>query len=151
MSHDAASIMTTPVVSVREDDAISAVARVLADHAISAVPVCDRQGKIVGMISEGDLMKSFGRDRERKRAWWLDLLAEGTDLAPEFVDYVRQDWRRASDVMTSPVVMAAVDTPLADVADMLMKHQIKRVPIVADGKLLGIVSRGDLVRAAYAL
>jgi CBS domain-containing protein len=74
------------------------------------------------------------------------MLAEGTELAPEFLDYVRLDKRRARDLMTRDVITATEGTSTAELADMLSRHRIKRVPILRDGKLVGIVSRADLVR-----
>jgi CBS domain-containing protein len=75
------------------------------------------------------------------------LLAEGTDLAPDFVDYVRLDRRKAQDLMTRDVVTATERTSLSEIADLMSKHRIKRVPILAAGKVIGIVSRADIVRS----
>src|SRR6185437_1788911 len=99
MTIDAASIMTRTVVSARPDDTVAQVAALLTEHEISAVPVCDKDGKLIGMLSEGDLMRPFGEENALRRSWWLGMLAEGTDLAPEFLDYVRLDRRRARDLM----------------------------------------------------
>jgi CBS domain-containing protein len=123
------------------------VAKLLTDHEISAVPVCDEQGKPLGMVSEGDLMRPFGKENSLKRAWWLNLLAEGTELAPAFADYVRFDNRKARDLMVAPVITAPADASVPEVADLLARHRIKRVPVVRDGRLIGIVSRADVVRA----
>jgi len=143
----AAEIMTRDVVTARPEDPVAKVAKVLTDHEISAVPVCDEQGRLLGMLSEGDLMRPFGQENALKRAWWLNLLAEGTDLAPAFVDYVRLDHRMARDLMATPVITAREDTNLAELADLLARHRIKRVPIMREGKLVGVVSRADVVRA----
>src|ERR1700751_5319563 len=94
MTIEAASIMTRKVVTVGPDDSVARVAAVLAEHEISAAPVCDKEGKLLGMLSEGDLMRPFGQENALRRAWWLGMLAEGTDLAPEFLDYLRVDRRR---------------------------------------------------------
>ena len=147
MAVDAATIMTTKVITAAPDDTVARVARLLATHHISAVPVCDAEGRVVGMLSEGDLMRPFSTETEKRRAWWLRMLAEGTELAPEFLDYVRQDQRRARDLMVTPVITAEEQTPAREIADLMMQHHIKRVPIVRDGKLVGIVARADLVRA----
>jgi len=147
MTIDAASIMTRTVVSARPDDTVAQVAALLTEHEISAVPVCDKDGKLIGMLSEGDLMRPFGEENALRRSWWLGMLAEGTDLAPEFLDYVRLDRRRARDLMQKDVVTATERSSAAEIADLLSKHKVKRVPIVRDGKLVGIVSRADLIRA----
>lgn len=146
MSVDAASVMTREVITVSPDATVAKVAAVLAEHDISAVPVCDTNGALLGMLSEGDLMRPFGAANEMRRAWWLGMLAEGTGLAPEFLDYVRLDRRRAQDLMVRDVVTATERTSLSEIADLMSKHRIKRVPILRDGKLVGIVSRADVVR-----
>jgi CBS domain-containing protein len=150
MSVDAASVMSRKVITVRPNATVAEVAAVLAKHDISAVPVCDADGTLLGMLSEGDLMQPFGAANEMRRAWWLGMLAEGTDLAPEFLDYVRVDRRRAQDLMTRDVVTATERTSLSEIADLLSKHRIKRLPILSEGKIVGIVSRADVVRALTA-
>jgi CBS domain-containing protein len=147
MPLNAADIMTRDVVSARPEDPVIKVAKLLSDRGISAVPVCDEQGGLLGMLSEGDLMRPFGQEHALRRDWWLDLLADGTDLAPAFLDYVRVDNRRARDLMVTPVITAPDDATVPALADLLGHHQIKRVPIMHDGKLVGIVSRADVLRA----
>jgi CBS domain-containing protein len=147
MPIDAADIMTAHVVTAGPDDTVVKVARLLAEHHISAVPVCDAAGALLGMVSEGDLMRPFGAETATRRAWWLRMLAEGTDLAPEFLAYVREDQRRAKDLMTTPVVSVTERTSVREIADLMIRHRIKRVPVLRDGKVVGVVSRADLVRA----
>ena len=142
----AANVMTSKVITAGPDDTIAHVAQLLARHHISAVPVCAADGALVGMVSEGDLMRSFGTETENRRAWWLRMLAEGTELAPAFLAAVRQDQRHVKDVMTTRVTTVAEGTPLREIADLIVQHRIKRVPVVRDGKVVGIVSRADLVR-----
>jgi CBS domain-containing protein len=144
MPIDAASV---DVVTVSPNATVPEVAALLAKHDISAAPVCDAQGTLLGVVSEGDLMRPFGAANEMRRAWWLGMLAEGTDLAPEFLDYVRVDRRTAQDLMTREVVTATERTSLSEIADLMSKHRIKRVPILSAGRMVGIVSRADLVRA----
>lgn len=147
MSIRAADIMTRAVVTVKPEDMVGVVARQLATHGISAVPVCDEAGHVLGMVSEGDLLRPFTKERALKRAWWLELLAEGHDLAPAFQDYINVDHRRARDLMTTPVVTADEEASLADLADLITEKSVKRVPILRDGVMVGIVSRADIVRA----
>ena len=147
MSITAADIMTTNVKTVSPDASVAEVARVLSDNGISAAPVCDDQGKVIGMLSEGDLLRPVSHGSSVRRSWWLNLLAEGTDLAPQFADYIRLDNRRARDLMQTGVITAAEGTTAPELADLLTQHHIKRVPVLCDGKLVGIVSRADLVRA----
>jgi CBS domain-containing protein len=143
----AESIMTRTVVTAEPDDTVSAIAALFSKHGISGVPVCDKNGTLLGIISEGDLMRPFGEANKLRRDWWLGLLADGEELAPEFVDYLRQDRRRAADLMTKEVVTATEDTPVDRIADILQSHRVTRVPIVKDGKVVGVVSRADVIRA----
>jgi CBS domain-containing protein len=147
MPIDAAGIMTTHVVSAGPDDTVAKVARLLDDNHISAVPVCDADGTLLGMLSEGDLMRPFGTETATRRTWWLRMLAEGTELAPEFLAYVREDQRRARDLMTTPVISVTERVSAREIADLMMRHRIKRVPVLRDGKVVGVVARADLVRA----
>ena len=147
MSLTAADIMTTNVKTVRPDASVAEVARLLSDNAISAVPVCDTDGQVLGMLSEGDLLRPVGKESVAKRAWWLNLLAEGTDLAPSFLESITVESRRAGTLMVAPVITASPDTSVPEMADLLVRHHIKRLPILRDGKLIGIVSRADLIRA----
>ena len=142
----AAAIMSRDVITVRPTDTAAAIAAKLNEHDISAVPVVDATGKLLGMVSEGDLMRSFGLRNAMRRAWWLDILAEGDELAPEFLDYIRVDNRRATDLMTRDVVTVTEDASIDEIADLLTQRRIKRVPVVRKGRVVGIVSRADIVR-----
>ncbi len=143
----AADIMTKDVKTVRPDNTIAQIAKLLSDSGISAAPVQDRDGRLLGMVSEGDLLRPVGQEIAEKRAWWLNILADGTDLSPTFLESIRVGNRLARDLMVTPVVTASPETTVPVLADMLVRHHVKRLPIVRDGKLVGIVSRADLVRA----
>jgi CBS domain-containing protein len=147
MADSAATIMTREVVSIGPDARVSEVAALLSQKGISAVPVLDAAGKLLGMVSEGDLMKPFGAKNQARREWWLGMLAEGERLAPEFLDYVSEDHHTAKDLMTRAVITADESTPLPEIADLLTKNHIKRVPVLRDDVVVGIVSRADIVRA----
>ena len=124
------------------------VAKILVANRISAVPVIDGQGKLVGIVSEGDLMRRSEIGTERIRSWWLGALSENLALTDEFV---RSHSRAANDVMTRAVVTAKPNDTLGHIAALLEKNHIKRVPIVSDGKIVGIVSRANLVQALASL
>jgi CBS domain-containing protein len=143
----AKDIMTPCAIAVSPDTPIYAIARALAEYRISGVPVVDG-GKVVGIVSEGDLMRrpELGTDKSR-RSWWLEMLMDETELAKEFV---KTHGKLARDVMSSPVVSVNEDTPVADVAATLEKHHIKRVPVLRDGRLVGIISRANLVQCLAA-
>lgn len=143
-------IMTTDVVSVRPDTTTRTVAKLLSAHGISAVPVVDEAGAPVGMVSEGDLIGRSDEDRRARRDWWLTLLAEGEELPSNFLASLREPARAVRDVMSSPVISVGEDTEPVEIAKLLASHHIKRVPVVRDGRVVGIVSRADIVRAMAA-
>jgi CBS domain-containing protein len=140
----AADIMTTNVVSVGPETSVQEIASLLSERGISGVPVVDGKRQLVGMISEGDLMRRVETGTQLRRSWWLEMLSTNTELASE---YVKTRGRRARHVMTPDVVSITEATSLAEIADLLERHRIKRVPVVRDGILVGIVSRANLVRA----
>ncbi len=140
----ARDVMVSPVVTVKPDSSIKDVAQTLLDRRISAVPVVDADGKLLGMVSEGDLLHRSEAGTERRRSWWLQAFAEDETLAAEFV---KAHSRKVADVMTRDVVTASPDTPLHEIAALLESKMIKRVPIVENGRLVGIVSRANLIQA----
>ncbi len=147
---NARDVMTPEVVSVRPDAPIRRVAALLRDKGISAAPVVDEKGAPIGMVSEGDLIGRDEAEREARRDWWLTLLAEGEALSPDFLANLRSQERTAREIMSSPVVTIGEETDLTEIARLLAAHRIKRVPVVRDGRIVGIVSRADLVRALAA-
>jgi CBS domain-containing protein len=140
----AIDVMTSEVISVDEDVTVPAVARLLAERGISAVPVVDKTNRVIGMVSEGDLLHRAETGTERRRAWWLDMMSSTNRLAG---DYIKSHSARVTDVMTRNILSVTETTPIADIALLLETNRIKRVPVVRDGKLVGIVSRANLVRA----
>src|SRR5271165_3065267 len=140
----AVDVMTPEVITVRENASVCEVAKLLAKHGISAVPVVDSANRVIGMVSEGDLLHRAETGTEHRRAWWLDLLASTDQLAH---DYIKSHAETVSDVMTRDVFSVTDATPVADIAVLLETNGIKRVPVVRDGKLVGIVSRANLVQA----
>ena len=143
----AGDVMTTKVVSIAADTPLRDVARLLLEHGISAVPVLDADGSPVGMVSEGDLVSRDEVARLQRRDWWLQLVADDAAPGDEFLSKLRATGRTAGDVMSAPVVTVGEGTELAEVARLLSQHHIKRVPVVTDGHVVGIVSRADLLRA----
>ena len=144
---NASDVMTKDVITVRPETPTRAVAKLLLDNNISAVPVVDANGAAVGIVTESDLIGREMRTRESSRTWWLEMLAEGEDLAAEFLEYLRSGDRPVREIMTSPVVTVAEETPVQAIAEALHERRIKRVPVLRNGRVVGIVSRADLLRA----
>lgn len=140
----ARDVMTTNVITVSPNESVQEVAELLLRHRISAVPVIDQSGKPIGIVSEGDLLRRAEVGTDRHRSWWLRLLVGNEALAAE---YVKAHATKVADVMTKKVIAADPKTPLSEVATLLERHSIKRVPIVENGRLVGIVSRANLVQA----
>lgn len=140
----AADVMVKEVVTVAPDTRVEDIADTLITHHISAVPVVDAAGAVVGIVSEGDLMRRTETGTEPRRSWWLRLLTANEVLEKEFI---KAHARRAAELMSRPVISVAPDTPLGDIAALLERRRIKRVPVVDNGRLVGIVSRADLVNA----
>ena len=138
--------MTRDVLSVPADAPARQIARLLLDHGISAVPVIDDAGAPIGIVSEGDLVGRDEPNREARRDWWLALLAEGENINADFVSDIRAHEHVARDIMSAPVVTVEEDTDAGEIARLLHSYHIKRVPVVRDGRIVGIVSRADLLR-----
>ena len=142
----AAEMMTTPVVTVEPQASVAHIAEVLADKHLSGVPVCKHDGTLVGMVSELDILRPFRESVRLRRDWWLGVFSEGENLSQEFMDYMRVDTRSASDLMVHHVITAGEDATLPEIAEVMFKHGVKRVPILRDGRVVGIVARADLIR-----
>src|SRR3970040_774582 len=144
----AADLMTTNVVTIAEDATARDAAELMLGNRISGLPVLGRSGKLVGIVSEGDLMRRSELGTERERSWWLELLTANRNLAS---DYVKAHGRKVSEVMTRKLITAAPNTPISTIALLLEKYAIKRVPILDQGKLVGIVARANLLQALAGL
>ena len=141
----ARDVMVSPVITIGENGTVRDLAHLLMAKHISAVPVVDRAGKLVGIVGEADLMHRAETGTERPVSWWLSLISGERALATE---YVRSHATRVKDIMTKDVQTAHPDTPLYEIADLLEDKHIKRVPIVSHGgDLVGIVSRANLIQA----
>lgn len=140
----ARDIMISPVITVSPYTSVKEVAKTFLQRHISAVPVVDENGKLVGIVSEGDLLHRAEASTERRHPWWLRAFLGPDTLAAE---YTRAHARKVADAMTRKVVTATPETPLHEVAALLEKNSIKRVPIVENGQLVGLVSRANLIQA----
>jgi CBS domain-containing protein len=143
-AHD---IMTTNVITVRPEQSVAALAKLLIDRGISAVLVVNAEDRILGIVSEGDLVHRVIGDNEAPRPWWLTILGDPNDVPDE---YAKLHGTTAADVMTRDVITVPSFTPLASIAERLEGSHINRVLIVDEGKMVGIVSRADVIQAPIA-
>lgn len=142
---NAKDIMSSPVITVGPEASVREIAALLLERGISGVPVVQK-GRLVGLVSEADLLHrhEIGTDRAaRGGSWWLRLFSDG----PSLDDYVKSHATQARDVMTRDVVSVAPDTPVAEIARLLESRRIKRVPVLRGRRLIGIVSRANLIQA----
>jgi CBS domain-containing protein len=135
--------MTREVVVVGTEVTVRDVAQLLVHHAISAVPVVDAERRVIGIVSEGDLLRRGELGTQTRHRSWLAFLADPAALA---ADYVKTHGLLAGEVMTPSPVVVAPETPLSEIASLMERNRIKRVPVVEGGKLVGIVSRSNLVQ-----
>jgi CBS domain-containing protein len=144
----ARDIMTAQVVTIAANATIRELADLLVKRGVSGVPVVGPKGELVGIVSEGDLIRRSEIGTARSRSWWLRLLAGEHALA---ADFIKENARHVADVMTRDVVTAEPDATLGHLARLLERHAIKRIPIVHNKQLVGIVSRANLVQAFASL
>ena len=140
----AKDVMTQTVVSVDPDDTILRAIRLMLQNNISGLPVVDKSGQLVGIVTEGDFLRRSETATERHRPRWIEFLKKPGPLATE---YVRSNGRKVSEVMTTHVISIAEGASLADVVHLMEKYQVKRVPVLRENKLVGNISRSNIVRA----
>jgi CBS domain-containing protein len=142
-SMKAVDVMVRDVVTATPDTDVAEAVRLLGEHDVSALPVVDEDRAVVGIISASDLLRREEIGTEKHRPWWIEAVTPAATLAHEFA---KSRGQRVEEVMSTEVVSALEDAPLDEIA-LLEKHRIKRVPIIKEGKLVGIVSRSNLIQA----
>jgi len=140
----AIDVMVRDVVTVRPDTDVAEAIKLLAENDVSALPVLDKEGNLVGVLSEADLIHRTEIGTEKHRPWWLEAMTGASTLAEEFA---KSHGKKVGEVMTDGVVSVTEETPLSEIAALFEHKRIKRVPVVRDGKLVGIVSRSNLIQA----
>jgi CBS domain-containing protein len=140
----AIDVMVRDVVTVHPDTDVAEAVKLLAWHDVSALPVVDAHGHLVGVISEADLIHRTEIGTEKHRPWWVEAVTGASSLAQ---DFAKSHGKKVEEVMTRDVVSAGEDTPLSEIAALLERRRIKRVPITRHGKLVGVVSRSNLIQA----
>lgn len=137
-------VMTSRVVTISPDATVREAAQRMLSKRISGLPVVDGEGKLVGIVTEGDFLRRAEIGTGKKRSLWWDILLGPGRLAEE---YVQSHGRHIKDVMTPEPYTTTADAALEDVVALMEKREIKRVPVVENGKVIGIVSRSNLIRA----
>jgi CBS domain-containing protein len=139
----ARDVMVRAVATTTPETTIEKVARLMINLRISGVPVLDKNGRLVGIVTEGDMLRRAEIGTERRRPRWSEWFSANSRLAAE---YIRSHARRVEDIMTREVVTVGELASLGEIAELMETKQIKRVPVVHDGKIVGIVSRADLLQ-----
>jgi CBS domain-containing protein len=139
----ARDVMTKDIVTVGPETTVGDIAALLVTHRIGAVPVISGDRRLLGIVSQTDLVHRSETGTEKRRKWWLEAFADPEVKARQ---YVKSHGHKAEDVMTRHVVSVSESASLAEVADVLDTHRIRQVPVVSDGRLAGMISRADLVR-----
>ncbi|WP_371417956.1 CBS domain-containing protein [Acidisoma sp. L85] len=139
--------MTSPAIVVSPEAGVAEIAELLSAKRISAVPVCDPNGRLLGIVSEWDLLRPFCESVRTRRDRWLAKAASGEDLSQSILNYLRRDSRSASSIMITQVVTATEQLTLPQLADLMMRHGVKRLPVLRNDIVVGVVSRADLVSA----
>jgi CBS domain-containing protein len=139
----ARDVMTQPVISIAQSASILDAVALMLRHKISGLPVVDSTGKLIGMVTEGDLLRRAEIGTQRRRPRWIEFFIPGR-LANE---YVQASGRRVEEIMSVDVHTVDEQAPLEDVVQVLERHRIKRVPVLQGGQLAGIITRANIVRA----
>jgi CBS domain-containing protein len=144
----ASDVMTPDVISADPDATVLQAARYMLQHHISGLPVIDKTGALVGLLSEGDFLRRRETHTDRRPSRWLEFLMGPGKLAAE---YTHTHGSKVSEVMTTKLHTISEDTPLEKIVEMMEKHRIKRVPVLRGKKVVGIVTRANLMHAMVSL
>ena len=144
----ARDIMTGTAVTIAPDATVADAARMMVEKGVSGLPVVDLSGQLVGIVTEGDLLRRKELGSEMRRTWWSRLFRDDKSLAGEFA---KAHGRFVREVMTRNVVCVRCDTPLGRVAKLLWTLDVKRLPVLKNGALVGVISRRDVVRSLAKL
>jgi len=139
-----ADVMTLGAATVNVGSSASEAAQIMLQHQISGLPVVDDQGTLVGIVTERDFLRRMETGTDNRRLRWSELLFSVGAVAE---DYIRSHSRKIEDIMTRDVVTVSNETPLSEAVDLMERHNVKRLPVLRDGKVLGMLSRANFLRA----
>jgi CBS domain-containing protein len=139
-----ADVMTRNVITIAPDATVEEAANIMLSRHISGLFVVDKAGDLAGVVTEGDLLRRDELGTQRHRSWWLRLIASP---ARQALDFTKANGRHVRDVMIEDVVTIPQSAELESVVELMEQHRIKRLPVTADGRVVGVVSRSDLLRA----
>lgn len=139
---NAEDVMVRDIVTVRPESSVTEAIKLLSEHDTSALPVVDDDGNLVGILSEADLLERG--ELGHHHPWWIETLMPASKLAEEFA---KAHGKKVKEVMSTDLITAKEDTPVSEIAALLERHRIKRLPIVKNGKIVGVVSRSNLIQA----
>ena len=148
MTMQVRDVMTRNVISVAPNQSVLEAAQLMLQNRISGLPVVDAQGKVVGIVTEGDFLRRGEIGTQRQRPKWLEFLAGPGRLAAE---YVHASGRKVDEVMTPDPCTVMEDDSLETVVELMERRRIKRLPVLRDGRMVGIVSRANLMHALASL
>jgi CBS domain-containing protein len=144
----AEDVMTRAVISIDPDATVLQAARKMLQHHISGLPVIDRNGKLVGVLSEGDFLRRRETHTEKRRSRWLEFLMGPGRIAGE---YTHSHGSKVSEVMSKDVLTVDENAPLEDIVELMERRRIKRVPVLCGGEVVGIVTRSNLMHAMVSM
>ena len=144
-AHD---VMTCNVISADPDSTVLQAARLMLQHRVSGLPVIDKGGNLVGVLSEGDFLRRRETQTERKRSRWLEFLMGPGSIASE---YTHSHGNKVSEVMTTELQTVDENAGLEDIVELMERHRIKRVPVMCGSEVVGIITRSNLMRAMVSM
>jgi CBS domain-containing protein len=140
----ARQIMSHQVITVGVDTPVVDAIKIMLSHHVSGLPVVDSAGKLVGIVSEGDFIRRAEIGTERQRGRWLTCLAGAERVA---FDFARAHGRRIGQIMTAEPITIGEETPLPKIVEVMEKHGIKRLPVMRENIIVGMVTRADFLPA----
>jgi CBS domain-containing protein len=142
----ARDVMTSPVVTIGPDETARTAAEAMIRLRVSGLPVVDSQGRPLGVVSEGDFRFADAATRKRQREAWVEILSGGQSMATDYLDILEREAERVRQIMARPALCVDETAPVAEVAELMSAHKVKRILVLREGVVVGVVTRADLLR-----